>query len=98
MCRFLPFQRYETHKILKHPWISRDANSTIPESFTESINRKNIISEFKIALKSIVALTVYKLANVHLFSDDKKVKKVEIKTENKKFKSHKNLVNLSKFR
>ncbi len=47
MCKFEYKKRYESHKILVHPWITRVLSSTIPLTMMETFMKKDLIKLFK---------------------------------------------------
>jgi hypothetical protein len=75
MCRVSPSYRFESSKVLRHPWITRDSSSPIPESLVESFSRISTIKKFQNLLGAVVALNVYKATNLHLFSKIKTSRK-----------------------
>jgi len=46
LCKFNKIYRYETHRALNHPWITRK-NSPIPLTIIEAYDKKDQIKKFK---------------------------------------------------
>ena len=68
MCKGESTNRFEARRAVRHPWITRCANSSIPETLVESYCKIDITNKFKKILGCLVAMQVYKSANVNLFS------------------------------
>jgi serine/threonine protein kinase len=47
LCKIDRYKRYEIHKALKHPWITRCYKSQIPKTLMDDFNRGAMISQFK---------------------------------------------------
>ena len=77
MCKFNTSYRYEALKVLRHPWITRNSNSTIPETLIECYCKMNMIKEFRQLISVGIALHVYKATHQHLFSKSKQCNIVE---------------------
>lgn len=73
MCKFNRIYRYESHRALKHPWVTRSAKSSIPLTMLESYSKQDLIKKFKLLLGTVVFLPLYKAINPALF-----LNKVEI--------------------
>lgn len=72
MCRLNPSYRYDSGKVLRHPWITRNPSDDIPESLVESFSRTNCIKKFQNTIGALVALCIYKNSNLNLFTNVKK--------------------------
>lgn len=48
MCNISKFERIDAYSALKHPFITRDKSSRIPESYTETYYKKQKIKELKL--------------------------------------------------
>jgi hypothetical protein len=94
MCRISPSSRYDANKVLRHPWITRDSQSPIPESLVESFSRHNRIKKFQHAIGALIALNIFKATHINSFTNLKKkpiVKKLKLKdinSENIRFETH----------
>lgn len=47
LCKFDKIHRYETLKALRHPWITRSASSSIPETLIESYKKIDMTKKFR---------------------------------------------------
>lgn len=47
MCNISKFERIDAYTALKHPFITRNKNSKIPESYTDTYYKKQKIKDFK---------------------------------------------------
>jgi serine/threonine protein kinase len=56
MCKFDSIKRYESYRILNHPWITRKENCPIPLSYMESRVKSTGIKDFKNVIKNILQL------------------------------------------
>ena len=63
LCKHQAFFRYETYKALKHPWITRKANTQIPLTLIDEFEREDKIKSFKALLSSTMFLEVFKKKN-----------------------------------
>lgn len=48
MCNISKFERIDAYSALKHPFITRDKSSRIPESYTETYYKKQKIKDLKL--------------------------------------------------
>lgn len=71
MCKFNTSYRYEALKVLRHPWITRNINSVIPETLIECYCKMNMIKEFRQLISIGIVLHVYKATHQNLFSKQK---------------------------
>ncbi len=55
-----PSWRYTSDKAIKHPWITRNKNDEIPETFNEILNKKNNIYNLNFIFLLSVFLNYYK--------------------------------------
>ncbi len=78
MCKFNTTYRYEALKVLRHPWISRSASSSIPETLIECYGKMSKLLEFKILLSIGAVFHIYKATHQNLFS---KLKEAKIESE-----------------
>lgn len=63
LCKYQAFFRYETYKALKHPWITRKANTQIPLTLIDEFEREDKIKSFKALLSCTMFLEVFKKKN-----------------------------------
>jgi len=61
LCKTYLSNRYEVPKALRHPWITRNPSSTIPETLIESYSKMNLLTKFKVVLQCALALHIYKV-------------------------------------
>ena len=60
ICKFNKIFRYEGGKSLSHPWITRNADTVIPQTLLDICQRKELIHQFKILLSSSIVFSVFK--------------------------------------
>ncbi len=77
MCKFNTSYRYEALKVLRHPWITRNVNSAIPETLIECYCKMNMIKEFRQLVSVGIVFHVYKASHQHLFSKRKSFSNVQ---------------------
>ena len=65
-----PSWRYTSDKAIKHPWITRNKNDEIPETFNEILNKKNNIHNLKFFFLFSIFLNYYK--KKYIKNQDKK--------------------------
>ena len=82
LCKFEPLFRYQAHKALNHPWITRSTKSQIPMNILEEYNKSEKIKTFQTLLSSVVSLTILK----KYFRIKKK--KEEIEKNNSFYENH----------
>jgi serine/threonine protein kinase len=72
LTKYSVFERYDSYKALRHPWITRLSNSTIPETLFETYTKLDLIKKLKNLLRCSIALYVYKSTNQNVFNKVKK--------------------------
>ena len=60
LCKFESNNRFQAHKALNHPWITRSTKSQIPMTILEEYNKSDKIKTFHSLLSSIVSLVILK--------------------------------------
>jgi len=79
LCKFNKIYRYETHRALNHPWITR-RNANIPLTIIEVYDRKDLIKKFQKVIRKVyikllrccIFFYSYKAINAYLFFLKKK--------------------------
>ena len=82
LCKFESNNRFQAHKALNHPWITRSTKSQIPMTILEEYNKSDKIKTFHSLLSSIVSLVILK--NYFKF----KKKKDEIEKNNSYYENY----------
>jgi len=79
LCKFNKIYRYETHRALNHPWITR-RNANIPLTIIEVYDQKDLIKKFQKVIRKVyikllrccIFFYSYKAINAYLFFLKKK--------------------------
>ena len=72
-----PIKRYKASDALKHPWITRNPEDKIPQTFNEQLNTFSIINNAKNLMMISIFLNYFKKNNIYC--------KYKLKTKSKEF-------------
>ena len=73
-----PIKRYKASDALKHPWITRNPEDNIPQTFNEQLNTFSIVNNAKKLMMISIFLNYFKINNL-LWKDKNETKRKECK-------------------
>ena len=86
MLEYDPSKRYKAIDALKHPWITRNPQDKIPQTFNEQLNNINVINNAKKLMMISIFLNYLKKSNDFCMNKMKKKQKECIKSKSTLYK------------